>query len=120
MGHTDGGEVQNRAQMESQSGAPRVVAAGGIHKQYVRGHRKRPDDLFQKWPLPQCQKTRLVGCAGRTDRVGSSNRLLAVQHNRSRPCGIVRAALPLEPPWETDPTSAYHGAGRRTVGGGGE
>jgi hypothetical protein len=49
--HPNGGEVQERAEMQREAGATRVVAAGGIYQEDVRSRVECADRGLKTWSL---------------------------------------------------------------------
>jgi hypothetical protein len=59
--HPDGGQVQDRTQVEGEPRTAGMVAPSRVHQQDVQAQRQHSNRALEQRPLPQREQTRLVG-----------------------------------------------------------
>jgi poly-gamma-glutamate capsule biosynthesis protein CapA/YwtB (metallophosphatase superfamily) len=96
-----GGHVQNRAEVEREAGAARVVAASSVDEQEIGSARESPDGRLQQRPFAEGKQARLVG---RARRAPDDHRLVA--DGGSGPRRVARGSGPGRAALETDEAAA--------------
>ena len=93
VGDANGGQAENRAEVQGQPSAPRVIAPGRIDNQHGGFGAQVPDGGLEQRALAQRQQARLAGTAGdaRANRPGQFDDRGAP---RRRPGRITRRTRP--------------------------
>jgi hypothetical protein len=102
-------QIDDRAQMQGETGATRMVAAGRIDEQHVRRLREGADCGLERRAFPQREQAGLVGttCFARDDC--ARDYTPAADHRRRGPGRLALSPAPCWPPFKAGEAAADRG-----------
>ena len=107
MGHADGGNVENRSQMESKTGPARVISTRGVDEEDGRDLGQQPDGRLEERAFSQCQEPRLVASSAGTAGDGCSCWAVRADQGRARPSRVARRSDTPAACREADETASH-------------
>jgi hypothetical protein len=97
IGHADARQVEHRGEMEGESGAARVVAAGGIGERHLRVFGEQPQRGIEQRAFAQREQAGLVGRASRADGHGALAEPPVSAHLHGRRAAALARPRPASP-----------------------